>query len=174
MRIFIQWNILARVGQLLWPSQQVTKNRQANEMSEHFWPSFPVRWALTAKRRLLPVSYNEKSCIVQTQVSFDFPWFQLTVQIRVWELIQGKEQVELKQAQGLSCLRELVVSSNPRSEPETAKIPLFLKSHSKRCLFGTLKRQPTWYSIWKVGICYITYILCHVPPLLHNKTMQSI
>ena len=28
--------------------------------------------------------------------------------------------------------------------------------------------------IWKVGICYITYILCYVPPLLHNKTMQHI
>ena len=28
--------------------------------------------------------------------------------------------------------------------------------------------------IWKVGIWYITYILCYVPPLLRNKTMQHI
>ena len=28
--------------------------------------------------------------------------------------------------------------------------------------------------IWKVGICNITYFLCYVPPLLHNKTMQHI
>ena len=28
--------------------------------------------------------------------------------------------------------------------------------------------------IWKVGICYITHILCYVPPLLCNKTMQHI
>ena len=42
-------------------------------------------------------------------------------------MIQGKEQVALKQAQELFCLRELVVSSNPRSEPETAKleVPFF-------------------------------------------------
>ena len=25
--------------------------------------------------------------------------------------------------------------------------------------------------IWKVGICYIRYTLCYVPPLLRNKTM---
>ena len=29
-------------------------------------------------------------------------------------------------------------------------------------------------SIWKVGICYITYILSYVPPLLRNKAMQRI
>ena len=28
--------------------------------------------------------------------------------------------------------------------------------------------------IWKVGICYITYISSYVPPLLRNKTMQHI
>ena len=28
--------------------------------------------------------------------------------------------------------------------------------------------------IWKIGICYIPYILCHVPPLLRNRKMQSI
>ena len=28
--------------------------------------------------------------------------------------------------------------------------------------------------IWKVGICYITYISCYVPPLLRNKTIQHI
>ena len=52
-------------------------------------------------------------------------------------MIQGKEQVSLKQAQELFCLREVVVSSNhhdPRSEPEAAKKPLFLKSHSKRAM----------------------------------------
>ena len=37
----------------------------------------------------------------------------------------------LKQAQDLFCLRELVVSSNSRSEPKTARKPFFLKSHLK-------------------------------------------
>ena len=158
MRIFIQWNILARVGQSLgWPSQPDTKSRQANERPELSWPSFPIQWALTAKSRLPPVSYDEKSCLVQTQVSWDFCLFQLTVLIRAWGLIQGKEQVhwQLKQAQELFCLRELVVSSNPRSEPETAKMPFFLKSHSKlekshskleKVTFWHFEeRQPTWY-----------------------------
>ena len=124
------------------PSQQVTKSRQANSSLSFSGLPFP----LTAKSRLLPVSYDEKSCLVQTQVSCDFRRFQLTVRMRIraWGLIQGKEQVELKQAQELFCLRELVVSSNPRSELGTAKMPFFLKSHSKRWLFGTLKRQPTW------------------------------
>ena len=47
--------------------------------------------------------------------------------------MQGRleEQVTETQAQELFCLRELVVSSNPRSEPETAKTSLssFFKSH---------------------------------------------
>ena len=30
------------------------------------------------------------------------------------------------------------------------------------------------YPIWKVGICYVTYILCYIPPLLCDKTMQHI
>ena len=137
-----------------WPSQQVTKSRQANERPKLFWPSFPMRWALTAKSRSLPVSYDEKPCFVQTQVCCDFRRFQLTVRIRAWGLIQGKEQVELKQAQELFCLRELVVSTNPRSEPETAKIPFFLKSHSKMWLFGTLKRQPTWYLLILVTLSW--------------------
>ena len=49
-------------------------------------------------------------------------------------MIQGKEQVDLKEDQELFCLRELVVGSNPRSYPETAKMPYFLKSRSKRIL----------------------------------------
>ena len=53
------------------------------------------------------------------------------------QLEQGKKQVELelKQAQDseLFCLREHVVSSFPRSGPETPKTPFFLaESHSKR------------------------------------------
>ena len=93
MRNFIQleWNILVRVGQLLgWPFQQVTKSRQANERPELFWPSFPIQWALTAKSRSLPVSYDEKCCVVQTQVRCDFRQFQLIVRIRAWGLIKGK------------------------------------------------------------------------------------
>ena len=82
------------------------------------------------------MSYDEKSCLVQTQVLWDFRGFQLSVQIRARGLIQGKGQVELKQAQELVCLRKFVVSSNdesnPRSEPETAKTPFFLKSHAKK------------------------------------------
>ena len=47
--------------------------------------------------------------------------------------IQGRDKDILKQAQELFCLIELVVSSqaNPRSEPEIAKTPFFLKSDSK-------------------------------------------
>ena len=106
-------------------------------------------------------SYDEKSCLVQTQVQLDFRQFQLTVRIRAWGLIhwQGKEQLRLKPSrwhaqdsprQEQFCRGELVVSSNPRSdssEPETAKTPFFLpvKSHMKRWLFDTLNRQPTWY-----------------------------
>ena len=54
-------------------------------------------------------------------------------------MIDTGQRVELKQAQELFFLREPVVSSYPRSEPETAKTPFVLS------LFGTLKRQPTWY-----------------------------
>ena len=41
----------------------------------------------------------------------------------------------------LFCLRELVTSSNPRSDPETAKKPFFSKSHLKRWLL----------SLWRVS-----------------------
>ena len=37
---------------------------------------------------------------------------------------------------------ELTVSSNPRSKPEIAKMPIFLKSVQK-VTFDTLKRKPT-------------------------------
>ena len=85
------------------------------------------------------MNYDEKSCSVQTQFCCDFRQYQLTVPVRIRALgvIQGKEQVELKEAQELFCLRELVVSSHPRSEQETAKTPFFLKIHLKR------KGQPT-------------------------------
>ena len=55
--------------------------------------------------------------------------------------MQGKEQVELKQDQELFCFRDLVVSSNPRSDPEseTPKTPFFLNSCLKRRLFDSLK-----------------------------------
>ena len=45
--------------------------------------------------------------------------------------MQGKKNDVLKQVQELFCLRELVKSSSPspRSDPETAKKPFFLKSH---------------------------------------------
>ena len=49
-------------------------------------------------------------------------------------MIQSKEKDVVKQAEGLFCLKELIVSSTPRSEPETAKKPFFLKIHSKRLL----------------------------------------
>ena len=52
---------------------------------------------------------------------------------------------EVKQAhwQELFCLRELIVSSSPRSEPEKAKPPFFLKSQSSpRCSGpGTTRRR---------------------------------
>ena len=97
--------------------------------------TFPNQ-ACSAKTNHLPVSYDEKSCLVQTQVQWDIRQFQLTVQIWAWGLIQGKVHVQLKQVQELFCLRELVLSYNPRSEPESlAKMLFFLKSHLKRWLF---------------------------------------
>ena len=50
----------------------------------------------------------------------------------------GQEEDVLKQAKELFCLRKIVVSSNPRSESETAKKPFFLKGHLKRRLFLTI------------------------------------
>ena len=41
--------------------------------------------------------------------------------------MQGKGNDVLRQVQELFCLRELVTSSYPRSDPETAKKPFFLK-----------------------------------------------
>ena len=55
-----------------------------------------------------------------TLVRQDFLWFPLIVRIRALGLIRGKGRGVLKQAKELFCLRELSVSSNPRSEPETA------------------------------------------------------
>ena len=52
-----------------WQSQQVTKSRQANKRPELLWPSLSNPLALTAKSRLLPVSYDKKSCLIQTQVT---------------------------------------------------------------------------------------------------------
>ena len=49
---------------------------------------------------------------------------------KTWGLIQREAQVAPEQALELFSLRELVatlMSSNPRSEPETAKKPFFLK-----------------------------------------------
>ena len=46
--------------------------------------------------------------------------------------MQGNENDVLTQVQELFCLRELVTSSNPRFDPETAKKPFFSKSHLKR------------------------------------------
>ena len=44
----------------------------------------------------------------------------------------GKQNDVLRQVQELFCLRDLVESSNPRSDPETAKQPFLSKSHLKR------------------------------------------
>ena len=38
---------------------------------------------------------------------------------------------------------------------------------------GGYSLSPDVPDIWKVGICYTTYILCYVPPLLRKKTMQQ-
>ena len=42
----------------------------------------------------------------------------------------------LRHIQELHCLREFVVSSDPRSAPKTAKKPFFLKSHLSRWLLS--------------------------------------
>ena len=91
------------------------------------------------------MSCEQKSCLVQKQVQLAFHQFQLIVQIRAWKLKQGKENDVLTQVQELFCLRELVKSSNPRSDPETAKKPFFLKSHLKRWIL----------SLWRV--CQLDY-----------------
>ena len=59
----------------------------------------------------------------------DFHQIQLIVWIRAWGLMHGEEKDVPRQIQDLSCLREFVVSSDPRSAPKTAKKPFFLKSH---------------------------------------------
>ena len=46
--------------------------------------------------------------------------------------MHGEEKDVLRQIQELYCLREFVVSSDPRSAPKTAKKPFFLKSHLSR------------------------------------------
>ena len=56
--------------------------------------------------------------------------------------------------QELFCLRELVVSSNPRSVPEATKKPFFFKNHLKRWLLSPVKRQPTclfslFFHLWR-------------------------
>ena len=45
--------------------------------------------------------------------------------------MHGEEKDKLGQIQELYCLREFVVSSDPRSAPKTAKKSFFLKSHVK-------------------------------------------
>ena len=51
------------------------------------------------------------------------------MQSRAWELMHSKEKDELLQIQELFCLREFIVSSDPRCAPPTAKKPFFLKDH---------------------------------------------
>ena len=53
-------------------------------------------------------------------------------------MIQGKEKDVLKLALELFCSRELVMSSYPRSEPETGKKPFFLE----KVIFDTSEREP--------------------------------
>ena len=48
------------------------------------------------------------------------------------------------------------------------------QSESGNVVTSTSQSESGSTVIWKVGICYITYILCYVPPLLRNKTMQHL
>ena len=77
------------------------------------WPSFYIQQALAAKTSSLPVRDDENT----------------------------KEKDTLKQVQVLFCLtvRELVVSSDPISEPKTADWPLVMKVHLKKCVSVTLR-----------------------------------
>ena len=52
--------------------------------------------------------------------------------------MHGEEKDKLGQIQELYCLREFVVSSDPRSAPKTAKKSFFSKSHVK--VFLSLSR----------------------------------
>ena len=135
MRISIWWNILSRaaLASVAWPVLGV-----AITASNWKWTRKREAWAFMAflshsisvycKEEALLVKDDEKTCFVQTQVRLDFIWFQLEVQIRACWFTQGKEKDVLKQVQELFFLRELVVSSNPRSEPVTAKKPFLVES----------------------------------------------
>ena len=99
------------------------------------------------------MSHHQKSCLVQTQVWWDFSPFQLTVQLGDWGSMQGREKDLLRQAQELSllCLRKLVLSSNHIFEPKTAKKP---KNWRVSCKGGFVPRQPTWQQAYIVStIC---------------------
>ena len=89
------------------------------------WPGLWQNWA------------DHHSGIVQTQSSGweDFNWFQLTVQIRAWGL-KRKMHWDRSKPEEHFFLREVTVSSDPRSAPKTAKKPFFLKSHLTRWLLS--------------------------------------
>ena len=89
---------------------------------------------------LTPEKKKRKNCTPEEKKKFyEFWQKQLIVQIRAWESMQAKENDVLTQVQELFCLREqLVTSSNPRSDPETAK--------------GHFSRRVT--SSWKGDFCH--------------------
>ena len=65
-----------------------------------------------------------------------FHQFQLIVRIRAWGSMHGEEKDVLRQIQELYCLREFVVSFDPRSGPKAAKKPFLLKSNLSRWLLS--------------------------------------
>ena len=51
--------------------------------------------------------------------------------------MQGKQRNVMSQIQELLCFRAIVVSSDPRSEPETAKKNIFLEESLEKVTFIT-------------------------------------
>ena len=107
---------LQRVGQAEINKSPVRLVLKSNNISSHLWQD---NWKCPV--RLVFRQNNISSHLSQ----------ELAVRIRAWGLIHCKETDVPKQAQAH-------VSSYPRSEPETAKMPFFFQSHSKIDFFLTL------------------------------------
>ena len=117
---------------------------QANERPELFWPSFPIQWALTAKFRQLPVSYEPMTrnlALSKHRSAVTFVDFSLQCEIELEDWYRAKSKLNWTRPKSCSASESLLC----RSEPETANKPLSLRSRLKWRFVDTLKRQPTWY-----------------------------
>ena len=113
-----------------WPLKEDKLTRGLSFSSLPF--PFHERWLQRVGCFLWALTRNLALSIHKSALTFvDFSVHSLTVWIR-------------NMTRSVSA-REIIVSSDPWSEPEMAKMSFFLKSHWKRWLLDTLKRQPTWH-----------------------------